>query len=176
MTSASPSISSNSHTTMDMDSSMMGSGHHMMNMFFSNRALNYPVLFEGLKGKTNGQVAGIVILIIVAGIFHRFLVYVRDLCEHRYWAPLSESVCEGIPSNLKPARDTKSANMMHQGRDLGRVLMTVLTAIIGYSLMLITMTFVVPYFFAAVIGLGIGEAIFARFLPRGKFASSSCCA
>ncbi|CCH45103.1 Copper transport protein CTR1 [Wickerhamomyces ciferrii] len=47
-------------------------------------------------------------------------------------------------------------------RDFIRLLLAFLSAMFGYALMLAAMTFIIPYFFAIILGLSFGEVFFFR--------------
>lgn len=47
-------------------------------------------------------------------------------------------------------------------RDFIRVIIAFISAMLGYALMLAAMTFIIPYFFAIILGLSFGEVFFHR--------------
>jgi len=161
---------------MDMgDSSMEGhSGGHSMNMVFTSKALHYPVLFSGLEAHTNSQVFAIVVLIIATAVVYRGVVALRQFLESKYWA---YSACQpAVETEATKATSLSIQNSLV--RDSGRFLLTFLSATLGYALMLIVMTFVLPYFFAVVLGLALSEFMFSRLLKtyHPDVAGVACCA
>ncbi|KAH3674837.1 hypothetical protein WICMUC_003040 [Wickerhamomyces mucosus] len=47
-------------------------------------------------------------------------------------------------------------------QDFIRLILTFIQVMVGYSLMLSVMTFIIPYFFAVILGISIGEVFFHR--------------
>lgn len=61
-------------------------------------------------------------------------------------------------------------------RDIPKVLLSFLQAMVGYFLMLIAMTYVVSYFFALCLGIALGELLFGRVGAGGCYSQSDSAA
>ena len=86
-----------------------------------------PILFEGVEPRSTSEFWGAVIIIFLLSVVLRGLVILRSYLEESYWGP------------AKGKSGVQEFGLM---RDLGRAGLTFITALLGYAVMLITMTYV----------------------------------
>jgi hypothetical protein len=116
-----------------------------MTMTFQTDYHDVPILFDGVTAQNDGQFAGAILVIIAIAMVFRALVFWRADLERRRWGAGCEfemkvqerrAKVEGVPRRC-------TAQPWRWEREMGRLGLTLVTATIGYAIMLITMTFVV---------------------------------
>lgn len=105
-------------------------------MVFTTSYAGFPVLFQTFQPTTKTHLFGFWITIFSIAIFYRSLGCLRNHLEATYWSPryLGEHDLLGQKGRFQPF------SIM---RDGGRALLVFVTAILGYTLMLVVMSFVV---------------------------------
>ncbi|RKO91583.1 Ctr copper transporter family-domain-containing protein [Blyttiomyces helicus] len=133
----------------------------LMRMFFHTGLADY-VLFESWVPRTNGQFTGAFIAIFLAAFLYEGYLAYNALLEAS-WAK-SVRTFPGTDDAPAPASLLKErlvrAGIRFASRFIG--------ATAAYALMLITMTFNVGLFFAVVVGLAVGSAVFADVVRQGE--------
>ncbi|CCX05918.1 Ctr copper transporter family-domain-containing protein [Pyronema domesticum] len=134
--------------------------NHSMPSVFILSPINRPLLLLFLTSRNPVEVMMFWLLIFGLAVGYRAMAYARHRLETRYWNPPG---FRGSPGNqsffFSPSLVVQRLDW---SRDLKRAGMEFLTQVIGYLLMLIAMSFVVPWFFAIVLGLATAEFFFAR--------------
>ena len=122
-----------------------------MAMFFTT-SFHTPVLFSGLEPNSTAAAVGLGLAIFLLAVTHRGLVWLRAHLETTRWAhPGGSGSTSGSISGKEVLHDDgRGAALLVQPfsmrRDAGRMAMAFVTAIVGYALMLIVMSFVVVCF------------------------------
>lgn len=142
---------------MMMNMGSMAVGNSSRAMFFSTDATGATLLFESLHPSSPAAIFGVWFAIFFTAVTYRALIHVRGYVESKYWLR-NRMMCKG--GELEVILPTKQPSSL--GRDFGRSAFVLITSSFGYILMLIIMTLIVPYFFAVVVGLAVGELLFAR--------------
>lgn len=108
-------------------------------MVFTTSYAGFPVLFQTFQPTTTTHLLGIWMAIFSVAIFYRSLGCLRNHLEATYWSPqyLGEHDLLGQKGRLQ---NVQPFSIM---RDGGRALLVFVTAILGYTLMLVVMSFVV---------------------------------
>lgn len=169
--------SSSTSTSMDMDSSMS------MHMYFTKAYADYPVLFSSLKAKNGGQAFGIFVLLFFLSFLTKGLEFLKNYLEQNVWnnpnylIPKQTTIienceCDDDSEKLEsptPIEDTHATGRPRNlslasvlVRDIIRLILCFLPELLGYALMLATMSFTLVYFFAVVAGMTIGRFFFER--------------
>jgi copper transporter 1 len=159
-------------------------------MFFTSDYQGVPVLFKSLSAATGAKAFGIFVILFATAFAFRGLSFLSTYIEQKVFASqlqasddadnsihihssslgkLSDIESSEVSSKSERPTQTKSAvakffdySAVGIYRDFIRLLLSVLTVIIGYALMLAVMSFVVLYFFAVVLGIAFGEIFFMR--------------
>ncbi|KAA8900323.1 Ctr copper transporter family-domain-containing protein [Sphaerosporella brunnea] len=184
------------------DSSSGGSGHSGcgMAMTFQTSYEGVPVLIDGAVARNPGEFAGAMFAIFFLAVLFRGLLYLRSLLEKTRWSPramkgkaaaaaaaaatddVSEMEMASVEGEAAPLKETARTKRRRRSgvqpwnweREGGRFALTVVTAALGYLVMLITMTYVVGYFFAVVAGLAVAELLLARYVGA-ELPETGCC-
>jgi len=156
--------SHNSTTVTGVPASMAAQTTHMegmhlmremsmggMQMTFTTEWKSSPILFDSWAPETATEFAGAFIAIVIIAFILRALLALRTYIEN-HWA-----------NNKRTSTWVKRAV---------RVSLAVVTATLGYAVMLVTMTYIVQYFFAVVLGLTLAECIFGGYVPTA--GSGNC--
>ncbi|ORY05660.1 Ctr-domain-containing protein [Basidiobolus meristosporus CBS 931.73] len=133
-----------------------------MIMYFHTGIHEY-ILFKNWIPKTSGQMAGAWFAIFFIGVFYEGFGVFRGNLEAN-WAATNQPC-----TSLSLGSFTASLP-----RDCVRLVMRFIDATIGYSLMLVTMTFNVALFFAVITGLAFGTFLFAKFRAASSEPKSGC--
>lgn len=165
--------------TMDMDMDM---DMDSMHMYFTTNYKEYPVLFRTLLAANAGQAFGIFLLLFVVAFLVRGIEFARNYLEQRVWknpsfvechpgavTPVKSSCCDKDDSSheLEAAVPPNHLSLATRlVRDAIRLVLCILPDLFGFALMLAAMTYTLTYFFAVVLGLGIGRFFFERLSDR----------
>ncbi|VEU19434.1 DEKNAAC100506 [Brettanomyces naardenensis] len=190
-TSASMSMTSGAAMASDSSANDMG-GMDMssMNEYLTTKYNGYPVLFKTLKASSGGVAFGIFVLIFFTCFAFRGFSFLGAYLEQRVFHNYSNSVivekddcaCDpasdsdqkypGASDSTLPEHVHKSfgtilrellfPGMNELGKDIIRLLLAFVVAMLGYALMLVAMSFVLLYFFAICAGLAFSEVFFNR--------------
>ncbi|KAI8819223.1 Ctr copper transporter family-domain-containing protein [Fimicolochytrium jonesii] len=140
----------------------------IMRMFFHTGFVDY-VLFETWIPRTSGQYFGTWLAVFLLGIFYEawntFVATYESKLLQRHKATDTVSKTGLVPPNTASpiARPTQQGNVVQRiQRAVVRGLAKFVTVTVAYALMLVAMTFNVGLFFAVVLGLAIGSAIFSE--------------
>lgn len=181
-------------TGMDMDHDH-GMDMELMHMYFTTQYKNYPVLFKTLTASNKGQAFGIFLLLFVVGFLTRGIEFVRNYLELVVWknptyvechpgqetlTPVgSRSDCCGPVQTNKLSSDSEVAAEVTTNqtspslsfasslfRNAIRLALCILPDLFGFALMLAAMSYTLTYFFAVVLGLGVGRFVFERLSDR----------
>ncbi|KAI5858835.1 Ctr copper transporter family-domain-containing protein [Tricharina praecox] len=128
----------------DVHGSGMAHGHGMA-MTFTTKYTT-PLLFSRLVPTTPSQAVGFGITIFVLAFTYRALVFLRAYLEAVYWSPKPASPAPTFGDDVggeKSLRQRGVAQDFDWMRETGRMLLTALTSMIGYVIMLIVMSLVV---------------------------------
>ncbi|ORX92751.1 Ctr-domain-containing protein [Basidiobolus meristosporus CBS 931.73] len=155
------------HATPDLPyctsgSSSSGEPAPSMIMYFHTGIHEY-ILFKNWVPKSSGQLVGAWFAIFFIGVLYEGFGVLRGNLEAK-WAIANQS-CS------KVALGSFVASLP---RDLVRLAMRFIDATVGYSLMLVTMTFNVALFFAVITGLAVGTFLFAKFRTMSAEPKSGC--
>lgn len=178
-----------------MMSSLMDMMENMnMHMYFTTDWKNYPVLFKGLKAKNGGGAFGIFVLLFAAGFLTRGLNFLEVYLEQKVWKNPLYTACM-VEMNASHSVSSSSEDDMKQSppsccggenvevalkkmmlsrpslgaillRDSVRLVLCIVPEILSFALMLASMSYTVLFFFAVVLGLGIGRFTFDRLGER----------
>ncbi|EGW30334.1 uncharacterized protein SPAPADRAFT_52427 [Spathaspora passalidarum NRRL Y-27907] len=179
-----------------------------MHMYFTAQFKGYPVIFKNLVANNKGQAFGIFLLLFFVAFLNRLLEFVRNYLEEVVWQNREyqefESGIANAPANLQSVtsgancHDTNSSDdSLHKGdsvqvskpvkslpiastlfRDAIRLFLCIVPDLFGYALMLGAMTFTLTYFFAIVIGSGVGRFTSERLMERFRLKRTpplNCC-
>ncbi|CCG83622.1 putative Ctr copper transporter [Taphrina deformans PYCC 5710] len=170
-----------------------------MSMVFTTSYSGVPILFESWAPKDNGAFVGAWFAIFFWAILFRALIWMRSVFETRWAArwyrkyemrPVQSRTDSDSINAIDKLEEKRSALSSSQRQlqthapfrlqvEVPRMLLVFVTVILGYSLMLITMTYVVGYFFAVCTGLAVGELIFGRYSHKYNTAlpkdETLCC-
>ncbi|KAI5804322.1 Ctr copper transporter family-domain-containing protein [Geopyxis carbonaria] len=138
--------------TADMEHSHKDTEHSSMAMTFVISPLNTPLLFKKIIPTTNGAAFGLWFGIFTVAVLFRGLLFTRFYLETVHWSPALRGGFDEL--GLKFQRRTLKglSQEFSISRDLGRMGIALVTATVGYILMLVVMSFVVAWFFAVVVG------------------------
>ncbi|QOU21959.1 hypothetical protein BRETT_002123 [Brettanomyces bruxellensis] len=164
---------------MDMD----------MNTYLVTDYSDYPVIFKNLKASSKAAAFGIFCVLFFAAFVFRGLAFLNAYLEQRVFHNYTNAVivqndpCACDPdSELDQKGDDNAVStvggthksfgrilkelfmpgMREWKKDLVRLIIAFVSAMIGYGLMLAAMSFVVLYFFAICLGLAFSEVFFNR--------------
>lgn len=178
-----------------------------MHSYMSTNYHDYPVIFKTLKASNGGGAFGIFCILFFAAFFFRFLAFLGAYIEQRVFidttikvdqdevrgeSPAGTKCCGDDIVSLDKSEDTASTPHVYRStmakffhftpqslyRDFIRLILAFVSTMVGYVLMLGVMTFVVPYFFAVILGASFGEVFFLRLSnaigirPGGTFCVS----
>lgn len=101
-------------------------------MVFTTSYAGIPILFQAIQPTTGAHLFGVWIAIFFIAILYRSLGYLRNHLEATRWSPRHEFL--GQKGTFQPFSIV---------RDGERALLAFATAILGYILMLVVMSFVV---------------------------------
>jgi hypothetical protein len=170
----------------------------IMRMYFHTGIVDY-VLFYGWVPRTDGQYIATMLAVVALAILYDALRTVRHYTECR-WAGLAASpssarvapaskAATAAGKDYKPLEDPAGDIGANSGGstlpgwapqpfrptvDLLRALLHACEVLLGYSLMLIAMTFNVGLFLAVVVGAFLGSFLFARYRAYAP-APAACC-
>lgn len=163
----------------------MGSDMMMMTPYFHWMANADALYFKAWVPRTPGTLAGACIGLFSLALFERFLGGARGLLE-AWWRRQQASTSTRAlvtPDNasvhshsksIESGRDyLMSANPIplvapfEPVRDLARGAMQAVQSLIGFFLMLSVMTYNAAFLISVILGLGIGEFVFARLARSG---------
>jgi copper transporter 1 len=174
------SATSTGSSMMDMDSMHMGSMH----MYFTTQFKDYPVLFKGLTAHTKAQAFGIFVLLFFVAFVARSFDFIRNYMEFKVWHNptyfnVPENNFHAAKQNMSDSKDSEvsehslepvnssglslSASLF---RDAIRLALSIIPEILFFALMLAVMTYTLTYFFAVVLGSGIGRFAFDKLSYR----------
>ena len=155
-----------------------------MQMFFHTGITDY-ILFENWVPRTTGHYVLAWILVFLSAIFYEAVQVFVIRCEvHWQQQPLKDSK-EMINDSIFGEsigncnqRNFKNLFGLNDGisglkQSIFRALLRMLSTLIGYTLMLIAMTFNVGLFVAIILGFGTGTLIFAPLVKNRKFSTIS---
>jgi len=148
----------------------------IMRMYFHTGWVDY-VLFETWVPRTRAAYFGTIVAIIILSILYEGIQTFQSYMEFK-WNYEHEVAVNGKSfSELDPINPNLKLvwgkTPFRFKVDLQRALLHTLQVIMGYSLMLIAMTFNVGMFLAVLGGIFVGHFFFARF--RGISSKSTCC-
>ncbi|KAI5857141.1 Ctr copper transporter family-domain-containing protein [Tricharina praecox] len=150
-----------------MDHSSSSSTHSCgMAMTFQVSYAKMPILFDSVVPRNTGEFIGALVVIFLFSGLLRSLMLLRVWLEQHYWSPSA--------TYNKEAAGQDGRQTFNLPRELARAGLTAVTATLGYAVMLVTMTFVVGYFFAVIAGLAAAEFAFAH-LVGGEGGAAGCC-
>ncbi|CAE6442391.1 unnamed protein product [Rhizoctonia solani] len=165
---------------MDMGSEMM-----MMTPYFHWMANADALYFKAWVPRTSGALAGACIGLFFLALFERFLGGAKGLMEAWWRRQQASTATRALvtPDNasihshsksIESGRDyLMSASAMplvapfEPMRDLIRGAMQAVQSLIGFFLMLSVMTYNAAFLISVILGLGIGEFVFARLARSG---------
>lgn len=172
---------------MSANSDMGGMDHDMMgmHMWFTTEFKDYPVLFKKLTALTKAEAFGIFVLLFVVAFIGRALEFLRTYLETRVWhnpvyvRTAAPAITAHHPFSDKDeeivAAERTEVGLALLGaplvvlllfRDAVRLALLVLPELLSYALMLAVMTYTLTYFFAVVVGLGVGRFVFDKLSYR----------
>ncbi|ODV86663.1 hypothetical protein CANARDRAFT_27087 [[Candida] arabinofermentans NRRL YB-2248] len=178
--------SSSTSTSSSMDMSDMSD--MSMNYYLTKNYDNYPVLFKQLTASSAAGAFGIFVFIFFLAFALRGLFFLSAYLEQKVFHNYTNSVliqeidncaCGPSESDEKEGGSKSSSTfgnsnvaivlkktmfpgLSELGKDAVRLVIAFVAAMFGYALMLATMSFVLPYFFAACLGIAFGEVFFNR--------------
>lgn len=187
--------SGHNHMSMSMDmlsatssgSDMMDMGSmHMdsMHMYFTTQFKDYPVLFKGLTASTKAQAFGIFVLLFFVAFIARSFDFIRNYMEFKVWRnPAYFNLPENnFHASKQIVSDSKDSEVSEHSlepvtshglslsaslfRDAIRLALSIIPEILFFALMLAVMTYTLTYFFAVVLGSGIGRFAFDKLSYR----------
>jgi len=141
------------------------------------------LFFRNLAPSSGGAIAAACIVLFIIALFERGISGLRALMEIRWrqramavvvtkFDKLNDSASElNVQVPLKTGQQSRTHGRTLTSRrippfipqnDVARGFFQVLQAVLQYTLMLAVMTFHAGYIMAILIGLGVGEALFAR--------------
>lgn len=169
-------------------------GMAAMHMYFTTQYKDYPVLFKTLTASNKGQAFGIFLLLFVVGFLTRGIEFMKNYLEQVVWKnptyvechPGQETLtqaetsdCCGPVQTKKLSSDSEAAaeitttqpppNLSVASslfRNAIRLVLCILPDLFGFALMLAAMSYTLTYFFAVVLGLGVGRFVFERLSDR----------
>ncbi|CAE6488774.1 unnamed protein product [Rhizoctonia solani] len=165
---------------MDMDSEMM-----MMTPYFHWMANADALYFKSWVPRTPGALAGACIGLFFLAIFERFLGGAKGLIEAWWRRQQASSATRALvtPDNASTHSHSKSVESgrdylmgsnpapliapFEPMQDLVRGAMQAVQSLIGFFLMLSVMTYNAAFLVSVILGLGIGEVVFARLARSG---------
>ena len=191
-------MASSTSSSMDMDH---GSMDMSMNSYMTINYDSYPVVFKTLTASSGGAAFGIFCVLFFSAFFYRGLAFLAAYLEQRVFK--TEVPCQNnddtdteakccdvdvpVSNNPEIANSEKDRSVLAKFfhftpqslyRDFIRLIITFVSAMFGYALMLAVMSFVITYFFAVVLGMAFGEIFFLRLATvmgirhTGMFCSS----
>ncbi|KAJ3148739.1 hypothetical protein HDU89_004589 [Geranomyces variabilis] len=131
----------------------------VMRMFFHTGFADY-VLFESWVPRTSGQYFGTWVAIFILGVFYEGWHAIIATYEAKFLRTTTKAADGNSEANLMPNATTSSRVGDRIKHALLRFVAKAVTVTIAYALMLVAMTFNVGLFFAVVVGLATGSAIF----------------
>lgn len=156
------------------DSKASGPSHHMMNSYFSTHYKGYPVVIRSLYADNGAQVFGIFLLIILLAFVYKAVLFISWCLEVKWFKAVDQST-EKNPKNQDDENaqqkiNAKIPNLLEiftptikdSRNDFIRLILSFISTALIYVMMLISMTYVVVYFFAVVLGLSMAEVFFNR--------------
>jgi solute carrier family 31 (copper transporter), member 1 len=146
-----------------------GSNGPAMKMYFHNDISTYILFYQWVPQNTLQYVLSWFVCLFAAVLYEAIQVFVAFM--ELKWAPTPTSldvkgVIFGEQKVAKPVRPLAHIFGMSQGSQgikvaLMRAVLRMISATLGYALMLIAMTFNIGLFFAVITGFGIGTFVFA---------------
>lgn len=172
---------------VDLTMPEMNTGSEMMMMtpYFHWMANADALYFKSWVPRTPGALAGACIGLFCLALFERFLSGARGLLEAWWRRQQASSATRALvtPDNASTHSHSKSIEsgrdyLMSASpiplvapfeplRDIARGAMQAVQSLIGFFLMLSVMTYNAAFLISVILGLGIGEFIFARLARSG---------
>ncbi|KIK09641.1 hypothetical protein K443DRAFT_127524 [Laccaria amethystina LaAM-08-1] len=160
---------------MSMDGSMsLASGNMIPYLHFTPGDVLW---FQGWVPKSPGAMFGACFGLFLLAIVERWIAAIRSLAE-AYW----RKRCLATPSedSEKPVKSSTPARPSGTGilgsrtalpfipaHDISRGLLHMGQTAFGFAFMLAVMTFQVGFIFSIILGLGVGEMLFGRYITKG---------
>lgn len=157
---ADPSAMHADHSGHQMDASKHHEGHPMVMYFHSS--LEAKILFKGWETETVAQLVGSCVVVLVLGVIFEAVKYFRShLLQGEQLARHSETVeVEGPDGKIRIVSRSSYIEKICQKGHTVQTLLHVLQFVIGYSLMLVFMTYNVWLCLAVTMGIGVGYFLF----------------
>lgn len=167
---------------MSMDESMsLASGNMIPYLHFTPGDVLW---FQGWVPKSPGAMFGACLGLFLLAIVERWIAAIRSLAE-AYWRKRAQIIArkeqatasddnEKPPKSKIPARPSaagiigsRTALPFISAHDIPRGLLHMGQTAFGFAFMLAVMTFQVGFIFSIILGLGVGEMLFGRYITTG---------
>ncbi|KZT21734.1 CTR copper uptake transporter [Neolentinus lepideus HHB14362 ss-1] len=181
------------HSSNGMDMSMDGAmslaeGQMLTYLHFTPGDVLW---FDGWVPKSTGAMVGTCIGLFLLAVLERWIACIRALSETAWWKSGQQALSDklnnpSLPKSTRPVLKEKSSAtsipvlpsvpLPHGSRtalpfipsnDIPRGIMYAAQAALSFTFMLVVMTFQVGFILSVVVGLGVGEALFGRYINVG---------
>lgn len=184
MNMGSSTSSSSTSTGMPSSGDDMSDMNMSMNSYLTPTYKNYPILFHKLSADTKGKAFGIFLLLVVAAFVYKCTLFVSWCLEVKWFKkwnknhkpttaaaaasgglnyynedPLQTAHLPRLPNFVFHVFKPSSVELAH---DFIRAILTFISTMLVYMLMLAAMSFVLTYVFAVITGLALAEVFFNR--------------
>ncbi|KAL0953024.1 hypothetical protein HGRIS_007228 [Hohenbuehelia grisea] len=160
---------------MDMDGAMqLASGHMLPYLHFT---LGDALWFQGWVPKSTGAMVGTCIGLFLLAIVERWIAAMRAMMEVHWRKSAQIALSQKLNRSQSSIRDEegksrsvtslltmRTAPPFILSHNIARGVMHVGQTALGFAFMLAVMTFQLGFIFAIVLGAGVGETIFGRFI------------
>ncbi|KAJ7676602.1 copper transporter [Mycena polygramma] len=152
-----------------MDSTTTNTTMGMMMTALHFTPLADTLWFAGWVPSSGGALAGACIGLFVLALLDRYVAAMRVLLSARWAAAATKGACDG-DEKLKSAR--KGRGRLHAPpfvakQDVPRGALYALQTLFGFAFMLAVMTFQAAFIISIIIGFGVGEMLFGRYVAGG---------
>lgn len=166
-----------------------------MHQALTSQYLGYPVLFKTLTANDSGECFGIFVLLMAIAFAARGLEFIGKYLEVKVWSKVDEPEWNHPPitTSYHPERNTEESVsstalkyeddevimaktavvhrltplwMQRMLRDGVRMGLMFVPEMLMYALMLVVMTYSLPYFFGVVVGLTLSRFVFDKLSMR----------